>query len=70
MSLCSAVCIDCMLYLGTMGGDLAGLEVSCSHDVNRFAWVLKDGFKTSLELEVEWEAEVRDGGRKFYKRVS
>lgn len=56
-----------MLYLGTVGGDLAGLEVSCSHDVNRFGWVLKDCFKTSLELEVEWKAEVRDGGRKVLK---
>lgn len=55
-----------MLYLGAVGGNLAGLVISCSHadDVNGFAWVLKDVFKTRLELEMEWKAEVRDGGGK------
>lgn len=59
-----------MLYLGTVSGDLAGLEISCSHDVKWFAWVLKDGFKTCLELELEWEAEVRDGGRRVLEEGS
>lgn len=71
VSVLHAPLVNFMSYLRAVGGNLAGLVVSCGHaDVNGFARVLKDVFKTRLELKMEWEAEVRDGGGRSSSCVS